>query len=141
MSTQTVIFEHKDIKVIKYTDKSIAVIGETASYKELLKKIGGRYNARLKCGPGWIFSAKKSDDIKQSFTELRNDYKEVPTINTKHKIHSMDVLYERQETILKKLDQIMLLLSHKNVIDDHNVVEDEEKPKKLLRKKKPMNTL
>ena len=140
MSTQTVIFEHKDIKVIKYTDKSIAVIGETASYKELLKKIGGRYNSRLKCGPGWIFSAKKSDDIKQSFTELSEDYNETPTINTKHKIHSMDVLYERQETILKKLDQIMLLLSHKNVIDDHNL-EDEEKPKKLLRKKKPLNTV
>ena len=82
MSTQTVIFEHKDIKVIKYTDKSIAVIGETANYKELLKKIGGRYNSRLKCGPGWIFSTKKSDEIKQSFTQLSDDYKETPTINT-----------------------------------------------------------
>ena len=58
------------------------------------------------------FLVLKSDDIKQSFTELSEDYNETPTINTKHKIHSMDVLYERQ-TILKKLDQIMLLLSHK----------------------------
>jgi hypothetical protein len=134
MSTQEIIFEYKDIKVIKYTEKSIAVIGETANYKELLKKIGGKYNARLKCGPGWIFSAKKSDDIKKSFTGLSDDYKETPTINTSCKVHSMDVLFERQQMILKKLDQILFLLPNKKS-GDHSEVETEEKPKKLLRKK------
>ena len=132
MSTQTVIFEHKDIKVIKYTEKSIAIIGETAKFKELLKKIGGRYNSRLKCGPGWIFSAKKIDEIKKTFTELSDDYSEMTKVNTDYKIHSMDVLYERQETILKKLDMILSLLSPTSTNDVNS--EDDVKPKKLLRK-------
>ena len=53
-------------------------------------------------------------------------------VNTDYKIHSMDVLYERQETILKKLDMILSLLSPTSTNDVNS--EDDVKPKKLLRK-------
>lgn len=40
----------------KYSDKSFVVYGTlTSKYKFQLAKLGGKYNAHLKGGPGWIF--------------------------------------------------------------------------------------
>jgi hypothetical protein len=47
------------IQIIDYSEKAIAVIGETRPIKDKLKELGGRFNFKLTCGPGWIF--KKSD--------------------------------------------------------------------------------
>lgn len=44
-----------DLTFNEYSDKSIVVYGDTRKYKEDLKKLGGKYNANLKQGPGWIF--------------------------------------------------------------------------------------
>jgi hypothetical protein len=56
------------IQVINYTDKSIAVIGDSKKYKEEFKKINGRWNKFLtdKEGnkmAGWIFSMKKKEEV------------------------------------------------------------------------------
>ena len=50
-------------QIIDYSDRAIAVIGETKELKEELKKLGGSFNPRLSCGAGWIFSKKKRNDI------------------------------------------------------------------------------
>lgn len=47
------------VQVIEYTDKSIAVVGDTKSIKTILRALGGKFNYHLSCGPGWIF--KKAD--------------------------------------------------------------------------------
>jgi len=60
MSSQT---QFKDISLEEYTDRSIVVRGETRQYKEDLKKLGGKYNSRLKGEPGWIFPKSKQNDI------------------------------------------------------------------------------
>lgn len=66
--------ENLDLNVQEYTEKSIVLTGEdTKAYKEELKKIGGRYNPYLKCGPGWIFSKKKEDELKEKIKELEKD--------------------------------------------------------------------
>ena len=56
------------IKMINYSEKSIAVIGDTKPIKEILKSSGGRFNAWLRVNgevvPGWIFSAKKAEELK-----------------------------------------------------------------------------
>ena len=52
-----------EIQVIEYSDKAIAVIGDTKSIKEKLASIGGKYNRYLKCGEGWIFSKKKLPEL------------------------------------------------------------------------------
>lgn len=53
----------KDIYVEKYTDQSVVVRGETRQYKEDLKKLGGKYNSRLRGESGWIFPKSKQNDI------------------------------------------------------------------------------
>lgn len=51
------------LQIINYSEKAVAVIGDTKEIKEQLKSMGGRFNPRLSCGAGWIFSAKKRDEL------------------------------------------------------------------------------
>jgi|LakMenE01Jun11ns_1017448.scaffolds.fasta_scaffold9958446_13 hypothetical protein len=57
------------ITIISYTEKSIAVIGDTKTYKDSLKNLGGKWNASLtnkETGEkfmGWIFYSSKKKDI------------------------------------------------------------------------------
>ncbi len=48
-----------DIKIIDYTPKSIVVFGNIDSLISEFKRLGGIFNRRLKCGPGWIFPVSK----------------------------------------------------------------------------------
>lgn len=50
-------------QVINYSEKAIAVIGDTKAIKEQLKALGGKFNKYLKCGAGWIFSAGKRAEV------------------------------------------------------------------------------
>ena len=52
------------IQLINYSEKAIAVIGDTRAIKDTLKAIGGRFNACLTCGAGWIFSKSKEDALR-----------------------------------------------------------------------------
>lgn len=51
------------LQIINYSDKAVAVIGDTREIKDELKNLGGRFNARLSCGAGWIFSQAKRAEL------------------------------------------------------------------------------
>lgn len=51
------------VTVCKYSEKAIVVIGDTRPFADVLRANGGRFNARLSCGAGWIFQATKKDII------------------------------------------------------------------------------
>lgn len=55
--------EKSDIQIIDYSEKAIAVIGDTKRIKDQLKALGGRFNFRLSCGAGWIFPKSKKEQI------------------------------------------------------------------------------
>jgi hypothetical protein len=57
----------QSLTIVDYSEKAIAVIGNTKPVKEKLKSLGGRWNAHLKCGPGWIFSKQKLALVKSNF--------------------------------------------------------------------------
>ena len=57
------------IMIVSYSEKAVAVFGETRPLKELLKEQGGRFNPYLKkdgenC-PGWIFSKKREAQLRE----------------------------------------------------------------------------
>lgn len=60
------------IEVVDYSEKAIAVFGDTKAVKEQLKELGGRFNPALKCNgekrSGWIFSKKQADKVKELIT-------------------------------------------------------------------------
>lgn len=52
------------VEIVDYSEKALAVIGDTAAIKDTLKSLGGRWNAKLKCGAGWIFSKRKESELR-----------------------------------------------------------------------------
>lgn len=56
-----------DVKMVDYSEKAIAVIGNTYEIKDELKELGGRFNRFLTVEgvkvAGWVFSKGKSDEI------------------------------------------------------------------------------
>lgn len=56
---EAVEVEAGKINVIDYSEKAIAIIGDTKPVKDILKSLGGKFNFRLSCGPGWIFPKSK----------------------------------------------------------------------------------
>lgn len=60
-----------EIQIIDYSEKAIAVIGETKPIKDQLKELGGRFNFRLSCGAGWIFPKTKLEDLQKLLCSLQ----------------------------------------------------------------------
>jgi hypothetical protein len=52
------------MQLIDYSEKALAVIGDTKAVKDALKALGGKFNPRLSCGAGWIFSKKKENELR-----------------------------------------------------------------------------
>lgn len=53
------------LKIIDYSEKAIAVIGDTKAWKEKLKELGGRFSPGLTCGQGWIFPKTKRKPVEE----------------------------------------------------------------------------
>lgn len=58
----------EDLEMVDYSEKAIAVFGDTKTIKEQLKELGGRFNPSLNYNgekrAGWIFSKKKADEMR-----------------------------------------------------------------------------
>lgn len=52
-------------EIVDYSEKAVAVIGDTKPLKDALKKLGGNFNSRLSCGVGWIFSKKQEPALRK----------------------------------------------------------------------------
>lgn len=60
--------ETLNLELIEYSEKAIAVIGDTKPYKDQLKAIGGSFNAYIRHNDkkvcGWIFSKKREPEVR-----------------------------------------------------------------------------
>jgi hypothetical protein len=58
------------IQIIEYSEKAIAVIGDTKPIKEKLGKngLGGKFNMHLSCGPGWIFPKSRLEEVQKALS-------------------------------------------------------------------------
>lgn len=50
-------------RIVDYSEKALAVYGDTKEIKEQLKQLGGRFNTHLRDGAGWIFSKQKAEEL------------------------------------------------------------------------------
>lgn len=57
-------------KIVDYSEKAFAVVGDTRAIKDTLKQHGGRFNSSLTVGgskvAGWIFSKKSIDAVRNA---------------------------------------------------------------------------
>jgi hypothetical protein len=60
-----------ELFLVDYSDKAVAVFGNTKEVKEQLKEIGGKFNKNLIFNEvkqaGWIFSNKRKDSLEKAF--------------------------------------------------------------------------
>lgn len=58
----------ESLEMVDYSEKAIAVFGDTKTIKEQLKELGGRFNPALNYNgekrAGWIFSKKKANEVR-----------------------------------------------------------------------------
>ena len=60
-----------DLNCSEYSEKAIVVRGEsTKTYKENLKTLGGKYNASLRGGAGWIFSKTSEAKVNKFISSI-----------------------------------------------------------------------
>lgn len=61
------VVRRKKIQIVMYSEKSIALFGDTKEHKEQLKKLGCKFNPFLvrdgKKTPGWIASKKRINEV------------------------------------------------------------------------------
>ena len=62
-SAQAVKAGAQGVRVANYSDKSFCVFGDTYPLRKQLKAAKLCYNPKLKCGPGWLGSNKRKDDV------------------------------------------------------------------------------
>lgn len=55
--------EQPALRLLDYSEKAFAVVGDTKAHRKQLKQLGGRFNRNLRCGAGWIFSKKKAKEV------------------------------------------------------------------------------
>ena len=57
----------------EYSEKSFVIRGDTKEYKTQLMTGRGKWNPRLKDGPGWIFSKKNMNTMKLFVNKINNE--------------------------------------------------------------------
>lgn len=55
----------RSIRLVDYSEKAVALYGDTKEFSEDLKNLGGYFNPRLRGGVGWVFSKKRIPDLKE----------------------------------------------------------------------------
>lgn len=67
LTKQPVIGETLQFEIVNYSEKAIALFGDTKIIKDLLSAMGGKFNPRLTHNnekqAGWIFSKSKRDEL------------------------------------------------------------------------------
>jgi hypothetical protein len=57
------------LQLVKYSDRAVALVGDTRQIKDKLKELWGSYNPHLKINgqtvKGWVFSAKREPQLRQ----------------------------------------------------------------------------
>lgn len=92
------------LEIVDYSEKAIAVFGDTKEIKEQLKEIGGRFNPSLKYNggkrAGWIFSKKQADKVRELVMQNRTDVATVETETPYREINAADL--REDDVIIKK---------------------------------------
>lgn len=73
------------LEVVDYSEKAIAIFGDTKAIKEDLKALGGRFNPALNYNggkrAGWIFSKKKAEEVRKLVApEKVEEVEELPAL-------------------------------------------------------------
>ena len=140
-----------DFEIIDYTEKSIAIFGDTRSIKDDLKALGGRFNPRLNYNggkaAGWIFPIDMRDQIEELLEMSDEDTDTEVTFeidkNEKHPDSDANVLpkcikcMNFQKAIVSVINDygkdILLKSTVINILSDYNAFQESKAFKVILK--------
>lgn len=73
-----------------YNDKSLVVRGDRMTYKDIIKQVGGRWNSKMKGGPGWIVPRSKEELVKRLVEKVTEKEKEKEIVTKPEPIKKQD---------------------------------------------------
>jgi hypothetical protein len=125
------------LEIVDYTEKSVAVFGDTKSFKEELLKLGGKFNGSLTRNgekvAGWIFSKANKEKLNNLNTSILKgevkavEYTETPRYVEYKMFLELVTRVERLEAQLYKLGgSNMVTVSVKNKVNKVNKKEEKE---------------
>jgi hypothetical protein len=98
------------IYIEDYTEKSFVVLGETKEHKENLKKLGGKWNSKLRDDKaGWIFMMKDKS-IVQDYIDSGK------VVNTNINSSTIPTTYYQKQEYQELLEEIKLLRSEMSLL-------------------------
>lgn len=91
----------ESLEIVDYSEKAIAVFGETKAIKDQLKELGGKFNPALRYNggkrAGWIFSKKQSDKVRALLAPSVEAAESITLPEPPKEIDITDVLDEMEE--------------------------------------------
>jgi hypothetical protein len=107
------------INIYSYSERSIAIQASEhfgKSFTDELGKMNGRFNPKLKIGPGWVFSNNKRVTLDEFFTKVNNKEIKgvVPKIYPKTNIGPSGPAAAEPE-IITNFKNLFTTLSNKNI--------------------------
>jgi hypothetical protein len=61
-----------NLTIEEYSDKAIALRGNSKEYKDAIKDIGGKFNSNLRGSAGWIFPKSKRSVVEDLISQISN---------------------------------------------------------------------
>ncbi len=99
LPTQTIVSDNLSFEIVDYSEKAIALFGDTKAIKDLLKAMGGKFNPRLAYKAdkraGWIFQTSKREELE---TVLKTKSKITMKATTHFKNTIQNYLEQRAQT-------------------------------------------
>ena len=128
------------ITLEQYSEKSIAVFGNTNDHKDSLMTLGGKYNSNLRGRPGWIFTNSARPRVEEfikngTVTAPKRSVAPIPTNNeTDSLLRQIEALTRRIEALEANAGMKRVASAPKPSVDESGLDEEHERPKRLLRK-------
>lgn len=128
------------VRLEQYTEKSIAVFGNTQPIKDKLKELGGKFNSNLRGQPGWIFTLSSRPRVEEYISTLPDELPVIEKTATSSKediIQSLIARIEALEAAVEGLTGVKSKPKSKPSTVCEVSFDDEEeelRPKRLLRK-------
>jgi hypothetical protein len=120
------------IHIENYTEKSFVVLGDTKPHKDNIKKLGGKWNSRLRDNKmGWIFPMSKKESVEEYISDFQKSGEIKQIKGTTQNFQRVDL-----SDILKRLERLEMEVKQLRMEKEkHNNDDSEEKPKRLLLRK------
>jgi hypothetical protein len=126
------------VRLEQYTEKSIAVFGNTQPIKDKLKELGGKFNSNLRGQPGWIFVISARPRVEEYISTLPD---ELPLVEKPVRVSSSndDII----QSLIARIEALEALVGGatpkpkakpKVTVPLDEEEEEELRPKRLLRK-------